>query len=124
MQLIAYFKKAFVEDKLPLWLHTYKILSTSKSTGLIELIPNAISIDGLKKKEHFPGSLRAWYESSFGYKDGGTVDENSLFEIAMESYVSSMAAYGVVTYLLAIKDRFVHPSILSTVFCIDNFDIF
>jgi len=105
MQLIAYYKRAFDEEQLPLWLHTYQILSTSKSTGLIELIPNAISIDGLKKKADFPGSLRAWYEKSFDFKEGGSAEENVRFEQAMESYVSSMAAYGVVTYLLAIKDR-------------------
>jgi phosphatidylinositol kinase/protein kinase (PI-3 family) len=105
MQLIMYYEKAFKEDNLKLWLHTYKILSTSKTTGLIELIPDAISIDGLKKKQDFPGSLRAWYEKSFGFKEDGTAEDNEIFEQALECYVSSMAAYGVVTYLLAIKDR-------------------
>jgi phosphatidylinositol kinase/protein kinase (PI-3 family) len=37
-----------------------------------------------------------------GYSDGV---ESAAFKAAMEIYISSMAAYAVVTYLLGIKDR-------------------
>ena len=57
MQLITYFDKRFREAGLPLWLLSYRIMSTSQSTGLIELIPNAISLDGLKKRDGWPGTL-------------------------------------------------------------------
>jgi hypothetical protein len=36
--------------------------STSKTTGLIQLIPDAVSIDGLKKRADYPGSLRKHFE--------------------------------------------------------------
>lgn len=42
MQLLVIFQNAFKDANLPVWLHTYKILSTSKSTGLIELIKDGM----------------------------------------------------------------------------------
>ena len=35
MQLIMYYQMAFKTEKLPIWLHTYRILSTSKTTGTV-----------------------------------------------------------------------------------------
>jgi hypothetical protein len=101
MQMIQFYQKIFRDANLPVWLYTYRIMSTSKTTGLIELIPNSISFDGLKKKVDYPGSLRSWYERAFDYNN----ENKEKFNSAMEAYVSSMAAYSVVTYLLAIKDR-------------------
>lgn len=95
MQLITFFQRAFKAANLPLWLHTYRIVSASKTTGLIELITDSISLDGLKKKSDYPGSLRLHFEKS--YKEG--------INTAVDEYVKSMAAYSIVTYLLAIKDR-------------------
>ena len=59
----------------------------------------ATSLDGLKKSDRYPGSLRAYFEQAFGGA------ESAAFKAAMENYISSMAAYAVVTYLLGIKDR-------------------
>lgn len=33
MQLILYYQMAFKQEKVSVWLHTYRILSTSKTTG-------------------------------------------------------------------------------------------
>lgn len=100
MQMIAYLKRIFDEAKVKVWVLTYKIVSTSKSTGLIQLIPNSISLDGLKKGDHWPGSLRAYFESTYGAPD------SPAFNAAIENYVQSLAGYSVVTYVLAIKDRY------------------
>merc|ERR1712194_560373 len=47
MQMIHYYKSVFINEGLPVWLKTYRILSTSKTTGMIELIKDATSIDSL-----------------------------------------------------------------------------
>jgi hypothetical protein len=99
MQMISFLKRIFAEAHVAVWVLTYKIVSTSKSTGLIQLIRNAISLDGLKKGEHWPGSLRAYFESTYGPPD------SPCFQAAIEAYVQSLAGYSVVTYVLAIKDR-------------------
>eukprot|EP01034_Spumella_vulgaris_P028358 gene28358-35197_t len=103
MQLITYYQNAFADAKLSAWLFTYKILSTSKSTGLIQLIPNAISLDGLKKKERYPGSLLEYFKLTYGGPEKSTTTPS--YKAAVSAFLTSMAGYSVVTYLLAIKDR-------------------
>ncbi|ETV90962.1 hypothetical protein H310_14306 [Aphanomyces invadans] len=98
MQLISYLDNVFARDKLPLKLHPYRILSTGASTGLIELVANATSFDGLKKTAGFK-SLRAHFETLYG-------DTNSTtFHTAMTNFIQSLAAYSMVCYILCIKDR-------------------
>jgi len=103
MQLLCYYQKAFQLAKVPVWLHTYKILPTSKSTGLIQIIPNAASLDDLKKSPDWPGSLRAHFEKIHGYVPGQP--EPPSMKVAIKNFVKSMAAYSVICYLLGIKDR-------------------
>jgi len=102
MQLMLYIQNSFKQETNSLWLYTYRILSTTKSTGLIQLIPDAISIDELKKSPTYAGSLRKHYEQTFGYTGG---PEPPAFRNAIDAYVKSMAAYSIVSYALAIKDR-------------------
>lgn len=102
MQLMLYIQNAFKQENNSLWLYTYRILSTTKSTGLIQLIPDAISIDELKKSNTYAGSLRKHYEQTFGYTGG---PEPPALRNAINAYVQSMAAYSIVSYALAIKDR-------------------
>lgn len=103
MQLITYYKNAFEEAKIPSWIFTYRILSASQTTGLIELIPDSTSIDGLKKKDKYPGSLRKYYEQAYGFVAGQP--EPPAFRQAIDNYITSMASYSIICYLLAIKDR-------------------
>jgi phosphatidylinositol kinase/protein kinase (PI-3 family) len=57
----------------------------------------------LKKSKAYPGSLRRYFEQTFGQADGQ--HKSPAFRAAMDNYVSSMAGYSIVSYLLAIKDR-------------------
>jgi hypothetical protein len=65
MQLISYFQHVFELEKLPLRLHPYRILSTGSSTGLIEVVRNAMSLDGIKKTPGFK-NLRSHFEHTYG----------------------------------------------------------
>jgi hypothetical protein len=103
MQMISAFKRIFQSHEIPVRLHTYRILSTSRTTGLIELIKDSISFDGLKKKDGYPGSLRKYFEVAYGYSIAA--EEPPSFREAIMNYVRSMAGYSIVCYLLAIKDR-------------------
>jgi len=101
MQMIHYYKSVFVNAGLPLWLKTYRILSVSKDTGLIEVLTDATSIDGLKKSDSFPkeGGLRAYFEQVYGDP------ESKSFKAAQTNFIHSLAAYSLVSYLLGLKDR-------------------
>lgn len=101
MQMIHYYKSVFIAADLSLWLKTYKILSTSASTGLLEFNQDSTSLDGLKKSEHYPkeGGLRKYYENTYGGPDSKS------FRAAQRNFVQSLAGYSVVCYLLGLKDR-------------------
>ena len=99
MQMIKYFIHIFKAEGVPVWLLSYTIMSTSQTTGLIQLIPNAQSLDAMKKSDYWPGSLRAYFEKTYGPTESAT------FQEAVDAYISSLAGYSVVCYILSIKDR-------------------
>ena len=94
MQLLKLFNETFEKEKIPLKLKTYEIIVTSKNSGLIEFIPNSISIDSLKKKLK-DSNLNNFFRTFFA--------EN--FEEAQKNFCESLASYSLITYLLNIKDR-------------------
>jgi len=101
MQMIHYFESVFAKSHLPIWLKTYRILSTSNSTGLIEVLTDATSIDGLKKADKYPenGGMRAYFEQVYG------PPTSKSFLAAQRNFVRSLAGYSIVAYLLGLKDR-------------------
>lgn len=99
MQLIRLFHKVFKEAKLPLKVRPYSVVVTSHNSGLIETVPNATSIDSLKKNIEGFVSLAKFFEDYFGPK--GTASH----DLAQRNFVESMAAYSVISYFLQIKDR-------------------
>jgi len=101
MQMIHFYKSVFINEGLPIWLHTYRILSTSKDTGLIELIHDSTSIDGLKKSPGFPttGGLLAYFHKVYGKSNSYS------FQEAQRNFMLSLVGYSLVSYLLVLKDR-------------------
>lgn len=96
MQLIECFRDIWiVEDKLPIYLRPYQVFVTHGDGGLIETVPDTVSLDGLKKK--FPGytTLLGYFLKVYGDR----------FRKAQQNFVESMAGYSVICYLLQIKDR-------------------
>eukprot|EP00467_Chlorarachnion_reptans_P026403 CAMPEP_0114501480 /NCGR_PEP_ID=MMETSP0109-20121206/8518_1 /TAXON_ID=29199 /ORGANISM="Chlorarachnion reptans, Strain CCCM449" /LENGTH=845 /DNA_ID=CAMNT_0001679207 /DNA_START=129 /DNA_END=2663 /DNA_ORIENTATION=+ len=99
MQLIKMCDKIFSDAGLPLQLTPYEVMVTSANSGLIETVHNATSIDGLKGDWPNFTSLADFFEGFYGQR--GT----SRHEQAQRNFVESMAAYSLVTYIFAIKDR-------------------
>ena len=95
MQIIKRFSQIFKDAEIPLKLRPYEILITSPTSGLIEFIPNTISIDGLKKKIQPENSLNVFFRNFF----------ISNFEEAQKNFVESLAAYSILQYTLGLKDR-------------------
>lgn len=71
MQLISYFDQIFKSEHLNLWLHPYRILSTGASTGLLEVVRNTISLDGIKKTPGFK-NLRTHFEDIYANAETDT----------------------------------------------------
>ena len=94
MQLLKCFSDIFKKAEIPLKLKTYEIIITSSNSGLIEFIPNTLSIDAIKKKINGI-DLNFFFRSFF----------NENFEEAQKNFCESLAGYSLITYILNIKDR-------------------
>jgi len=128
LQLIELSRHLFDQAGLPLFLRSYRIISTDASTGLIEILTDAISIDALKKRQTQraeaaagvgggPGGSSSSSSSSGQIKvDRSAIGLNRHFETtygvntqrgmdARWRFASSLAAYSAVCYAFAIKDR-------------------
>ena len=95
-QLVAMFKNIFQQARLPLWLRPYEVVVTSANSGLIEMVPNTVSIDSLKKE--FAGgqkNLNEIFSALFA----------DHLEEAQYNFISSCAAYSVVSYFLQVRDH-------------------
>lgn len=95
MQLIKLFNKIFIQSGIRLKLFPYDIVITSQNSGLIEYIPNSVSIDFLKKKILSSMDLNDFFRNFFCNN----------FEEAQKNFVESLAGYSLITYLINIKDR-------------------
>ncbi|XP_059167912.1 phosphatidylinositol 4-kinase beta-like [Physella acuta] len=96
-QVLKRLQMFWMEEHVPLWIKPYKIVVTSRDSGMIEPVLNAISLHQIKK--HSKLSLLDYFIHEFGPK---TSEE---FLTAQRNFVQSCAGYCLVSYLLQLKDR-------------------
>ncbi len=97
MLLIHIIRTAWLDDGLDLYLREYRVLSTSVSSGLVEVVPESSSIDALKKSNGCV-SMTKHFENAFGAG-------SAAHDRAVTAYINSLAGYSLLSYLLNIKDR-------------------
>lgn len=97
LQFVAAVKMILEASGLNAYLFPYRVIATAPGCGVIEVIPNSQSRDQLGREK-----INSLY-GYFTFKFGG--DRTVRFGQARDALVRSMAAYSVVCYLLAIRDR-------------------
>ena len=102
MQLIELCKEAFHEAGLDLWLLPYRILPTGRTTGVIEMVRNAMSFDALKKR---PGYGKGGLKEHLRRMAQFSADPGGAFKSFQNNFVKSLAAYSLLSYLFLFKDR-------------------
>mmetsp|Transcript_30941 Transcript_30941/g.74377 ORF Transcript_30941/g.74377 Transcript_30941/m.74377 type:complete len:1195 (+) Transcript_30941:249-3833(+) len=102
MQLIELCKEAFHEAGLDLWLLPYRILPTGRTTGVIEMVRNAMSFDALKKR---PGYGKGGLKEHLRRMSQFAADPGEAFKSFQHNFVKSLAAYSLLSYLFLFKDR-------------------
>ncbi|KAM0676680.1 phosphatidylinositol-4- kinase [Binucleata daphniae] len=97
IQLITLFKDIFKNANIDLFLFPYKVIATDTDSGIIEVIPNAITRDQMGREKI--NNLVEYFEFKYGYKEGLP------FKKAVNNFTKSLAGYSLVTYFLNIADR-------------------
>jgi hypothetical protein len=96
-QLIYRISAILARERISVWLYPYEIVAITETGGLIEAIPDTISIASLKKNDPSYTGLKAFFQSFF-------TDPDDLAD-AKANFCESLAAYSMVCFLLQIKDR-------------------
>ncbi|KAI8910804.1 kinase-like domain-containing protein [Gorgonomyces haynaldii] len=107
LQLIKTSDEIWREAQVPVRIYPFSIMITSEQSGLIETIPDSISIHSIKKDgyarrlnaEGIAYTLYDHFIKEFG--EPGT----ETFLIAQNNFMRSLAGYSILCYLLQIKDR-------------------
>jgi phosphatidylinositol 4-kinase len=108
-QLIALMHRILhASDKCGSGLRPYEIIAMSPDSGLIEAIPDTVSLHALRSREFGYDSLLAFFEQYFGPPD------SPAFLRAQDHFVKSLADYSIACYLLQIKDRHNGNMLLTT----------
>lgn len=100
-QVIAVLHAILIESGAQVWLRPYDILALSPDSGVIEVIPDTVSIDCLKKRYPAFTTLRNFYQRYFCSGTTSTID----FALAQENFTRSLAPYSILCFILQIKDR-------------------
>jgi phosphatidylinositol 4-kinase len=98
-QLIYRMASILAHEKVPVWLCAYEIVALTETGGVIEAIPDTISIDSLKRNSKDFTTLGHFFLQHFGER--GSDD----YADAKACFIESLAAYSMVCFLLQIKDR-------------------
>jgi phosphatidylinositol 4-kinase len=100
--LLRQFALIWKEAGVPVWVRPYDILATQSGGGVIEAIADTISVDSLKRGlgDDY-ASLGDFYVRHWGRGKKDSVN----YKAARKAFVSSMAGYAIICYLLNIKDR-------------------
>ena len=102
MQLIELFQTVFAREQLEVKLRPYQIICTGQSSGLVEFVEGACSVDTIKKSTQSGNvSLRSYFQYSLGL---GEI-YSPIYGAALQNFIRSLAGYCLVTYLLQVRDR-------------------
>ena len=92
-----------------MWLKPFNIIATCPTGGLIETIPDAVSINQLKKQNPHIQSLRQYFIQTFKERHtqttvnsggAGIQKQAARYNAAKQNFLRSMAGYSLLCYIL------------------------
>lgn len=95
-QLLRQVATILRDARVPVWMRPYDIVGTSFDGGLLEAIPDTVSLDALKKNDPQFTTLTDFFERLFGPRGSTALTK------ARQCFVESLAAYSIICYLLQV----------------------
>ncbi|RYH05389.1 hypothetical protein EON65_44810, partial [archaeon] len=111
-QLISFMHNILNNSSLSLagvrsYLRPYRVMALSRDYGVIEAIPDTVSLDTLKKEMGY-GDLVHFFTVYFGDS------LSARYKQAQQNFIYSLAQYSVLCYLLSLRDRHNGNILLTT----------
>lgn len=101
-QLLGQIAHVLRQAEVPVWIRPYGIIATSFDGGLIEAIPDTVSLDALRRNDPSYTTLPDFFQRFFGARQP---DGELALARARQCFLESLAAYSIVCFLLQVKDR-------------------
>ena len=77
---------------------SFEILSIGPNYGIVECVPDAISVDSVKRTSKV-STLVKFFRLTFG------AERSRAFKSSRKAFVESLAGYSLFCYLIQVKDR-------------------